>query len=263
MEKAFLVPPEDSTDKYPELVMKCIWKLTKCVSAQLAAGMDIKSLLKDIQELLSSIPPMEWKSRTTNKLPYDDMPLKTLKTILHELTHARGLEILAACNELFESNSYTSVYVKTFLKSAHIFIPEEMENSSTEKVTKKRQRSRASSDAPELSPAELDERLKDICGRICSKPDTRAVQRMHLIIRDCKTCASSSGTIPGPSSRLTPLWLPWAPSSKSTLSAAWPDWSQSTRRRATARWPTWNPTAQSSLPSNPKCSARPTNKMKS
>lgn len=185
MEKAFIVPPEDATDKYPELVMKCIWKLTKNVAGQLSAGLDVKELLRDIQSFLATVPPMEWKSRTSKKLPYDDMPLKTLKTILHELTFSRGLEILSACNDLFESNSYTTVYVKTFLKSAHITIPEEMETSRTEgvieKTSKKRQRSRASSDAPELTSAELDERLKDICGRICSKPDTRSVRKRFVL----------------------------------------------------------------------------------
>lgn len=182
MEKAFIVPPEDATDKYPELIMKCIWKLSKNVAGQLAAGVDVKQLLSDVQGFLASVPPMEWKSRTTKKLPYEDMPLKTLKTILHELTFCRGLEILSACNQLFEGNSYTTVYVKTFLKSAHITIPEEMESTNNEKVSKKRQRSRASSDAPELSPAEIDERLKDICGRICSKPDTRSVLTLKLIL---------------------------------------------------------------------------------
>lgn len=174
MEKTFIVPPEDLKDKYPELIMKCLWKLTKNLSSQVANGLDIKKLLQNIQEFFLAIPPMEWKSRTVQKLPFEDMPLKTIKTILHELTTLRGLEILSFCNSLFELESYSSVYVRTFLKSLHITIPPEM-IASSEGQGKKRSRNRESNDFPEMTPSEIDNRLQDICSRICSKPDTRSV----------------------------------------------------------------------------------------
>jgi hypothetical protein len=177
-----MIPPEDPNNRYPEMIMKCLWKLTKMIGALLTKGtLDLELLLADIQIFLASIPPMEWKSRAARQLPFEDMPLRTVKTIIHELTGSRGLEVLSKCNQIFEgSQNYTWIYVKTFLVASRISIPEEMlqpaPNSGTASTSgKKRQRSPSSGTVKELSSSEIDERLKDICSRICSKPDTRSV----------------------------------------------------------------------------------------
>ena len=165
--------------------MKCLWKLTKMIGSLLTKGfLDMGSLLVDVQNFLASIPPMEWKSRAARLLPFEDMPLRTVKTIIHELTGSRGLDVLAECRRIFDGNqNYTWVYVKTFLTASRISIPEEMllqpskgdGNGSSSSSSKKRQRSPRPSESKELSPSEVDDQLKDICGRICSKPDTRSV----------------------------------------------------------------------------------------
>lgn len=70
--------------KYAEMVMKCIWKITKMIKDSLEE-MNVAELLYDIHVFLSKAPPSEWKKRTTSKIAFGDMPLKTVKTIIHEL----------------------------------------------------------------------------------------------------------------------------------------------------------------------------------
>jgi hypothetical protein len=187
LENAFIVPPESTENRYPEMIMKCLWKLTKMIGSLLIKGfLDLGLLLADIQNFLSSIPPMEWKSRAARQLPFEDMPLRTIKTIIHELTVSRGLDVLAECNRIFNGNqNYTWVYVKTFLTASRISIPEDMlsppvkgdgnDSANSSASSKKRQRSPRPIESKMLTSSEVDDQLKDICGRICSKPDTRSV----------------------------------------------------------------------------------------
>ena len=76
--------------------MKCLWKLTKIIP-QLLASKSIKTndLLLDVHEFLAAAPPSEWKAKVAEKkLPAADMPLRTVKTILHELVNVLGSKIM-------------------------------------------------------------------------------------------------------------------------------------------------------------------------
>ncbi|KAJ3392260.1 Cytoskeleton associated protein 5 [Entophlyctis sp. JEL0112] len=82
--------------KYTELVMKCLWKLTKVIP-QLVKEKQLEpaELISNVHEFLKVSPPNEWKRRAAEKIiPQADMPLRTVKTILHELCNCLGEAVL-------------------------------------------------------------------------------------------------------------------------------------------------------------------------
>ena len=117
--------PEDALAlKFAELVMKCIWKLTKTLKeAATEAKIDVSTLLIDLHKFLTRSPPNEWKRRASSKRPLGDMPLRTVKTILHELAVALGPRVLDMMGALSSSideprRSHVYTYLSTMLKSA-------------------------------------------------------------------------------------------------------------------------------------------------
>ncbi|GAA5837023.1 hypothetical protein JCM11251_004477 [Rhodosporidiobolus azoricus] len=79
---------EDLTDraKYAELVMKCLWKVSKTVKESLESRQLVASrLLTDINSFLVAIPPGEWRRRAADSIPLVDLPLRTVKTILQQI----------------------------------------------------------------------------------------------------------------------------------------------------------------------------------
>lgn len=85
----------DQRVKYAELVMKCLWKLTKSLKQTLEQGsLDVPDLLGELHKFFMASPPNEWKRRAADKLPLGDMPLRTVKTILHELCVGVGAGIM-------------------------------------------------------------------------------------------------------------------------------------------------------------------------
>ncbi|KAF9937265.1 Microtubule-associated protein, microtubule dynamics during spindle orientation [Mortierella alpina] len=87
---------EDSTHqaKFGDLIMKCIWKLTKTIKECVAAGtLKANELLADMNDFLVSISPPEWKRRAQEGVPLGDMPLRTVKTVLVELSSGMGDEV--------------------------------------------------------------------------------------------------------------------------------------------------------------------------
>lgn len=89
-----------------ELVMKCLWKLTKQVPQLVETrSLDLKELLHQIHETLKQIPPSEYK-KSAAKYPNKDLPVRTVKTLLSELTGCLGQDIIAYIDsdDLNESN---------------------------------------------------------------------------------------------------------------------------------------------------------------
>ncbi|KAJ3104241.1 Microtubule-associated protein, microtubule dynamics during spindle orientation [Phlyctochytrium planicorne] len=78
--------------KYTELVMKCLWKLTKVIPQLFEQNLlDVGKLILAIHEFLEVSPPSDWKRRAAEKsIPQADMPLRTVKTILHEIVAVFG-----------------------------------------------------------------------------------------------------------------------------------------------------------------------------
>ncbi|KAG5462629.1 MAG: hypothetical protein BJ554DRAFT_4343, partial [Olpidium bornovanus] len=72
--------------RFAELVMKCIWKLTKGMRKVLDNGvLSPEKLLLDVHNFMARLPPQEWKRRNAEGLLLGDLPNRTMKTILFEL----------------------------------------------------------------------------------------------------------------------------------------------------------------------------------
>ena len=72
--------------KVAELVLKCIWKLARNIPADLEKGLlDPGEVFPAIEQSLQSIPPNDWRARSTNKIPCGDMPLRTIKVIIQHI----------------------------------------------------------------------------------------------------------------------------------------------------------------------------------
>ncbi|KAF9405900.1 Microtubule-associated protein, microtubule dynamics during spindle orientation [Podila epigama] len=80
--------------KFGDLIMKCLWKLTKTIKDFIVAGtLKPNELLADMNDFLVSISPPEWKRRALENVPLGDMPLRTVKTVLVELSTVMGDEV--------------------------------------------------------------------------------------------------------------------------------------------------------------------------
>ncbi|KAG0348125.1 Microtubule-associated protein, microtubule dynamics during spindle orientation [Podila humilis] len=92
---------EDSAHqaKFGDLIMKCLWKLTKSIKECVSAGtLKPNELLSDMNDFLISISPLEWKRRAQEGVPLGDMPLRTVKTVLVELSSVMGDEVFEHLN---------------------------------------------------------------------------------------------------------------------------------------------------------------------
>ena len=170
LEEAFRTPPTND-DRYPEMVMKCLWKLTKQLPANIQNGeVDVLLLLQDIDHFLSYLPPMEWKGRVAQKLAHGDLPFRTIKTILHEAVITLGERIIPLVRSLPNtSQSFVTSYVRVMLSANQLDV-----SALDEKV-------QVANVHPVVVPVEklfdlaaLETELGDICSKICSKPNTRA-----------------------------------------------------------------------------------------
>lgn len=74
-----------SQPKLIELIIKCLLKLTKSLSSTIEK-IDISLILNNIHIFLETHPPPKWKG-------HDDMPLRTIKTILNEIVSLKGIKI--------------------------------------------------------------------------------------------------------------------------------------------------------------------------
>lgn len=84
-----------NTIKFSELVMKCLWKLTKSLKKTVEEErIDLSFLIMDVNNFFTYSPPAVWKKRAQEKKPLGDMPLRTAKTILHEIAGSKGSAVL-------------------------------------------------------------------------------------------------------------------------------------------------------------------------
>ena len=81
--------------RHAELVMKCLWKVSKSTTVNLQDGsLDAKHLLLDIDTFLLAVPPAEWRRRATDNIALGDMPLRTVKTILQQVVNTFGDDVI-------------------------------------------------------------------------------------------------------------------------------------------------------------------------
>ncbi|KAI9333804.1 armadillo-type protein [Obelidium mucronatum] len=134
--------------KYTELVMKCLWKLTKVIPQLIQEKqLDAGQLILGVHEFLKTSPPNEWKRRAAEKIiPQADMPLRTVKTILHELCNCLGERALQ-CTALVDdpSRSHAVGYMRQMLGQPAAAVAAPIPSSASR---------------PTASPTEYDQKLQ-------------------------------------------------------------------------------------------------------
>lgn len=192
LREAFRMPPAES-DKFPELVMKCLWKLTKqlSINLQTSGRINIPELLAEVHSFLTSLPPIEWKMRSNEGLAFQDLPLRTVKTILHEIVQHCGIKVLDELSLIPDpEDSFVLSYLKAMLQARGISEQEinhhlksndnlDMDVDQTEFSADVEMNVDSSelqpleSHSKELSSEQIAVFLREVCSQICSKPDTR------------------------------------------------------------------------------------------
>ncbi|KAJ3202313.1 Microtubule-associated protein, microtubule dynamics during spindle orientation, partial [Dinochytrium kinnereticum] len=107
--------------KYTELVMKCLWKMTKVIPQLFEQNvLDAGKLILAIHEFLEVSPPSDWKRRAAEKtIPQADMPLRTVKTILHEIVSVFGenaMDYAALISD--QERSHAVTYLRSLIDQA-------------------------------------------------------------------------------------------------------------------------------------------------
>lgn len=199
LREAFRRPPT-AGDKFPELVMKCLWKVTKQLAGRLQTPncVIVSELLADVHGFLAALPPIEWKMRANEGLPFEDLPLRTVKTILHEVVQHCGLSVLRELSTVDDvEGSFVFSYLKAMLVargfSEHDIISaldsvsvgmdvdvdmtgnDGVRNhaNATDSMDTEHVERNQDVDVSHLTVEQIDVFLREVCSQICSKPDTR------------------------------------------------------------------------------------------
>uniref|UniRef100_A0A2M4ALN7 Putative microtubule associated protein n=1 Tax=Anopheles triannulatus TaxID=58253 RepID=A0A2M4ALN7_9DIPT len=95
--------------KFTDLQMKCIWRNVKMIPDRVAE-LDYEPVLLEVHEFMLLLPHSWWQGRPS------DMPLRTVKTIVHNLTKIKGNSILQHLNTI-PTHSELHSYVLRILKN--------------------------------------------------------------------------------------------------------------------------------------------------
>uniref|UniRef100_W4VRR1 Putative microtubule-associated protein n=1 Tax=Corethrella appendiculata TaxID=1370023 RepID=W4VRR1_9DIPT len=95
--------------KFTDLLMKCIWRNVK-VMPDRVAELDYDLVLLEVHEFMIALPSTWWQSRVS------DTPLRTVKTIIHNMTKIKGNGILQHLNKI-PTHSELNSYILRILKN--------------------------------------------------------------------------------------------------------------------------------------------------
>jgi hypothetical protein len=151
------------------------------INLQIAGRINVPELLAEVHSFLTSLPPIEWKMRSNEGLAFQDLPLRTVKTILHEIVQHCGIKVL---NELAlipdPEDSFVLSYLKAMLQARGISEQEiNVHLNANDDLNMDVDQTGSSTDvemnldSSELSSEQITAFLREVCSQICSKPDTR------------------------------------------------------------------------------------------
>ncbi|KAI8898868.1 armadillo-type protein [Globomyces pollinis-pini] len=162
-------------NKFTELVMKCLWKITKLIPNFLNNDqLQVDSLLVDIHIFLEAAPPHYWKQKSANNHNlHSDMPLRTVKTIMHELVNVLQDNVLESAITLpNQSSNYTINYLRQMILSVH---KKKGGPTTVQNIT-----STVSKSSPD--DKQLEFMLDQIFNQIADKKETKlGIQRLYDI----------------------------------------------------------------------------------
>ncbi|CRK99142.1 CLUMA_CG012503, isoform A [Clunio marinus] len=94
--------------KFTELLMKCIWRNVKLIPERVDE-LDYEALLMEIHDFMLALPTQWWAQRPS------DTPMRTIKTIIHNMTKIKGGAIVQHLNNI-PKHSELNTYVLRILK---------------------------------------------------------------------------------------------------------------------------------------------------
>lgn len=98
-----------SLPKFIELLMKCMWRNVKMM-AERAQELEYGPVLREIHEFLVALPPAWWQQRPS------DTPLRTIRTIIHNLAKIRNARIFDDIPPEVPLNSELRSYITRIIK---------------------------------------------------------------------------------------------------------------------------------------------------
>ncbi|KAK0165415.1 hypothetical protein PV328_003929 [Microctonus aethiopoides] len=98
--------------KYEELVMKCLWKIVKTIS-NWANVLDYDAILFEVHQFFKDHPSSWWKKR------HSDMPVRTVKTVLHSMTKVKGSAILGHLTKINTQESELRSYLNRLVETVN------------------------------------------------------------------------------------------------------------------------------------------------
>jgi len=99
--------------KYIDLVMKCLWKVIRLLP-NWNADLDLDTLMSELHDFLKAYPSTYWRQRQAEDV--SDLPIRTVKTVLHSLVKMRGDEVLDHLSKIQDpENSELATYVRKLL----------------------------------------------------------------------------------------------------------------------------------------------------
>nr|XP_024218942.1 protein mini spindles [Halyomorpha halys] len=100
-----------ATNHYRDLVVKCIWKLNKAQS-EWDSELDYSRILNEFHIFLKDYPTAWWKNKEA------DVPLRTVKTVLHTMVKTRGTEVRDIVERMpdISKDSELYTYIKKVIK---------------------------------------------------------------------------------------------------------------------------------------------------
>ncbi|XP_048241542.1 cytoskeleton-associated protein 5-like isoform X2 [Haliotis rufescens] len=105
------VSSETCTSKFLDLIMKCLWKMIRMLP-DIINDLNVDRILMDCHLFLRAFPSSSWKDKGS------DLPLRTIKTILHSLARLKGHKILYHTGMIESSeNSEVEAYLQKVLKN--------------------------------------------------------------------------------------------------------------------------------------------------
>ncbi|OWF42942.1 cytoskeleton-associated protein 5-like [Mizuhopecten yessoensis] len=102
------VASEICSGKFLELIMKCLWKIVRMLP-EIINDINLDSILLDIHVFMTAFPGSTWKSRP------NDLPIRTMRTILHSISKLQGAAILNHMT-MIDGNSEVRSYLNKILK---------------------------------------------------------------------------------------------------------------------------------------------------
>ncbi|KAM7363198.1 msps cytoskeleton-associated protein 5 isoform 2-T4 [Cochliomyia hominivorax] len=101
--------PEAGLPKFTDLLMKCIWRNVKTLPER-SNELNYDAVILEVHEFMSALPSSWWQTRPS------DTPLRTVKTIIHNMAKVKGNAILQHLNQI-PTHSELHAYLIKILKN--------------------------------------------------------------------------------------------------------------------------------------------------